>query len=62
MRWFGLLWTMGGLIEDTLFHWPFKRVKRRRRIWDIPPLALMWVVWNKEIKRVFEGIEHDFVS
>ncbi|WMV43147.1 hypothetical protein MTR67_036532 [Solanum verrucosum] len=57
--WFDTPWAMQKTVKELMFSWKNGR-RRRRRAWNVVPLALMWVVWRERNKRAFVGVESSF--
>lgn len=56
---FGIQWVMSSTVKEVFHSWNFKRRKRRSKVWDVIPLALMWVVWRKrELSKGSEWFVH----
>lgn len=50
---------MLAMVKDLMFSWRCGRWKRRRRAWNVTPLALMWVV---KTSRAFEDVYMNFIQ
>lgn len=60
-----LVWNISSYArhgERVEFSWNCGRWKRRRRAWDVTPLALMWVVWREKTSRASKDVEMDFIQ
>lgn len=49
--WFGTSWAMSRTVKELIFSWRSGRRRRRRRAWNVVPLALMWVVQREREKQ-----------
>ncbi|KAI8556591.1 hypothetical protein RHMOL_Rhmol05G0266100 [Rhododendron molle] len=58
LSWFGIQWTVSkNVMEFLIARRGVRMGKRRKSLWAMIPLCLMWVLWRERNSRVFEGVE-----
>ena len=52
---FGVSWVFSFLVKETLLGWRGSFVgKKRKEVWQVGPLCLLWVIWKARNKIAFE--------
>lgn len=61
-RWFRVAWVKTRIVKELIFSWMSESARRRHKVWDVTPLALMRVIWKERNRRAFEGAEMSFAQ
>lgn len=48
LKWFGILWLMSGTVKEVLPSWALRRRKWKQGVWNVVPLATMWVLLERK--------------
>ena len=60
---FGLVWVFLTSVRNLLLEWKFKGLgKKKRAIWQLPPICLFWCIWGEHNQRTFEDEELSYQS
>jgi hypothetical protein len=58
LSWFGIQWVMSRNVIELLIAWRGGRVGMRRKcVWNMIPLCVIWIIWRERNQRSFEGVE-----
>lgn len=58
---YGLLrisWVIAGSIRDETWLW--EGISKGRKIVDLIPLTMLWVIWKERNNKVFDEMEEEF--
>ncbi|KAI8552751.1 hypothetical protein RHMOL_Rhmol06G0291500 [Rhododendron molle] len=63
ISWFVIRWALSRNVMELLIAWKGAKVgKKRKRVWNLIPLSLMWIIWRERNSRCFEGVEKSLRS
>ena len=54
---FGAQWVLSANVMDLLFAWRNWYGKHSSSVWNLVTACLMWTIWTKRNRRIFEELE-----